>query len=118
VKAVSFVLAASVLFSTSALADKRLSIPVDVRAKWIVVDKSWVGGDRIIVTKRVAREGIRYSKRQYDCEQGTVKSLGESSSLDELDEAAGEARMSPIPPESVAYYISLEACKYLKDAEG
>jgi hypothetical protein len=117
VKAVSFVLAASVLFSASALADKRLSIPVDARAKWVVVDKTWLGGDRIIVTKRVAREGIQYSKRQYNCEKGTVKSLGESDSLEALAEAAPEPKMSLIAPASVSYYISLEACKYLKDAD-
>jgi hypothetical protein len=118
VKAVSFVLAAaSVLFSASVLADKRLSIPVDPRAKWMIIDKTWLGGDRVVVTKRVAREGIRYSKFQYDCEKGMVKSLGESERLDDLADVTSEAKMSLIAPESVPYYISLEACKYLKDAD-
>ena len=114
-KAISFLLATSVLFSTAVLADnKRVPVPSDLRARYMIIDKSWLGGDRIVVTKRVAREGTTFTKRRFDCEKNTVMSLGEAASKEALETAAADSRMSPIAPESVAYYISLEACKYLK----
>jgi hypothetical protein len=118
VKAISFLLATSVLFSTAALADnKRVPVPSDVRAKYMIIDKGWVGADRIVVTKRVAREGTTFTKRRYNCEKNTVTSLGEASSKEALETvAAADGKMVPIAPESVAYYISLEACKYLTES--
>jgi hypothetical protein len=118
VKAVSFGLAASLLLSAAVVhADnKRISIPSDFKAKYFVVDKGWLGGERTIVTKRIAREGTSFTKRVYNCEKGTVKSLGESESLETLADAVADAVMGPIVPESTSYYISLEACKYLRDS--
>ena len=109
-------LAASVLLSASVHAGNRpLSVPADWRAKYFVVDKSWRGGERVIVTKRVARDGTSYSKRLYNCEKNLVRSLGEGDSLKELEAAAPETQMGLITPESISYFISLEACRYLKE---
>jgi hypothetical protein len=117
VKAVSFVLAAGLLVSASVHADtKRLLIPVDSKARYIIVDRGWQGAERIIVTKRVARGEIRFSKRLYNCENNTVKSLGEADSLEALASATAERSMGAIAPESVSYYISLEACRYLRNS--
>ena len=117
VKAISFLLATSVLFSTAALADnKRVPVPSDLRARYMIIDKCWVGADRIVVTKRVAREGTTFTKRRYNCEKNRVMSLGEASSKEALETAAADGKMIPIAPESVAYYISLEACKYLTES--
>ena len=115
-KAVSFVLAASVLLSTSAHAgNKPLSVPADWRAKYFVVDKSWRGGERVIVMKRVARDGTRYSKHLYNCEKNTVRSLGEGGSLEEMEAVEPETKMGLITPDSISYFISIEACRYLKE---
>jgi hypothetical protein len=117
VKALYLGLAASLTFSAAAHADaKNIAVPADVRARYMIVDKGWIGGERTVVTKRVARDGITFTKRLYNCEKNTVRSLGEASSIEALDAATPDTRMSAIAPQSVAYYISLEACKYLKDS--
>lgn len=100
------------LVSTSIYAaDKQLSVPSDSKAIYFVLEKGGSGAERSIVTKRVGPSGTSFSKRLYNCTDNTVKYLGEGDSLAEMAASKPDPKMGPIVPQSISYYIGLEACK-------
>jgi len=88
-----------------------LSIPSDSKAQYFVLEKSGSGAERTIVTKRVSSSGTGYSKRLYNCADKTVKYLGTGDSLAAMDASNADPNMAPIVADSIAYYVSVEACK-------
>jgi hypothetical protein len=102
----------ALLVSASALAAEiPLSVPSDPNAKFFVLEKGGTGSERTIVTKRVGPGGTSYSKRLYNCSNGTVKYLGSGGSLAEMASSKPHANMGPIVTGSIAYYVGIEACK-------
>lgn len=92
-------------------AETLLNIPSDSKAQFYVLEKGGSGAERIIVTKRVGSSGISYSKRLYNCVDGTVKYLGSGNNLSDMESSRPDPKMGPIVKASTAYYIGLEACK-------
>ncbi|MGQ0529943.1 MAG: hypothetical protein ACT4PG_09055 [Panacagrimonas sp.] len=102
----------SLAISASALAaEKTLSVPSDSKAQFFVLEKGGKGAERTIVTKRVGPSGTSYSKRLYNCTDGTVKYLGTGDSLAEMASSKADPNMGPIVQGSIAYYVGVEACK-------
>ncbi|MDP1927083.1 MAG: hypothetical protein Q8K62_01090 [Thiobacillus sp.] len=107
----AFVCLALALPTTTLAAEKPLHIPSDPKASYLVLEKGGSGSQRTIVTKRTGSSGTSYSKRLYDCSNGTVKYLGSSDSLDGMRRSKPDPRMGPIVEGSIAYYVGLEACR-------
>ncbi len=105
------VLLALALPTTVLAAEKPLHIPSDAKASYLVLEKGGSGSQRTIVTKRTGSSGTSYSKRLYDCSNGTVKYLGSSDSLDSMKRSKPDPKMGPIVEGSIAYYVGLEACR-------
>ncbi len=105
------VLLALALPTTVLAAEKPLHIPSDAKASYLVLEKGGSGSQRTIVTKRTGSSGTSYSKRLYDCSNGTVKYLGSSDSLEGMKRSKPDPKMGPIVEGSIAYYVGLEACR-------
>lgn len=108
---VPYVLSALLLFTSIALAQTPLSVPIDRKAQYFAVEKGGTGAARLIVTKRVGPEGTGYTKRLYNCANNTVKFLGSAGSLEEMGATKPDSTMVPIVAGSIEYFIGLEACK-------
>lgn len=105
------VLLALALPTTVLAAEKPLHVPSDAKASYLVLEKGGSGSQRTIVTKRTGSSGTSYSKRLYDCSNGTVKYLGSSDSLEGMKRSKPDPKMGPIVEGSIAYYVGLEACR-------
>ena len=91
--------------------EMQFSIPSDPKAKYFVLEKNTRGSERAIVTKRVGSSGTSFSKRLYNCSNGTVKYLGDGDSLAEMAASKPDSKIGPIVAGSIAYYVGIEACK-------
>lgn len=97
--------------TTILAAEKPLSVPSDPKASYLVLEKGGSGSQRTIVTKRTGASGTSYSKRLYDCSNGTVKYLGSSDSLEGMKRSKPDPKIGPIVEGSITYYVGLEACR-------
>lgn len=100
-----------IIFESALAAEKLLTVPSDPKAQFFVLDKIVKGEERTIVTKRVGPSGTSYSKRLYNCTEGTMKYLGTGTSLAEMATSRADINMGPIVQGSIAYYVGVEACK-------
>jgi hypothetical protein len=107
----AFVCLTLALPTTVLAAEKPLHIPSDPKASYLVLEKGGSGSQRTIVTKRTGSSGTSYSKRLYDCSNGTVKYLGSSDSLEGMKRSKPDPKMGPIVEGSIAHYVGLEACR-------
>lgn len=107
----AFVCLALALPTTVLAAEMPLHIPSDSKANYLVLEKGGSGPQRTIVTKRTGSSGTSYSKRLYDCSNGTVKYLGSGDSPEEMRRSKPDPRMGPIVEGSIAYYVGREACR-------
>lgn len=110
------ILAASVLHTFPAMAQEKftpkfMDVPSDSKATYLILDKYEDNHFKIIVTKREGASGVSYSKRMFDCSASEVRYLGTGDTLTELKLSNPDPKMSPIQPNSIAYYVGLEACK-------
>lgn len=104
--------AALLLFSTAAFASEWLLIvPTDTQAQHFILEVGGKWPGRTVVSKRVAANGTRYSKRFYDCLNHTVKYLGTGDTLIAMTRSNAEPDMTPVKARSVADYLEQEACK-------
>lgn len=92
-------------------AEYSLRIPTDTKAQYTILEKGSQGQMKTIVTKRVGPSGTSYSKRIYDCQNRTVKYLGDGETLKQMKASKPDERMAPIVSESIADYLRIEACK-------
>ncbi len=106
-----FVLLALIIPVSALAAEKQLSVPSDPKAQFFVLEKGGNGSQRTIVTKRVGPSGTGYSKRIFNCADGTVKYLGTGDSLEVMRKSNPDLNMGAIIQGSIAYYVGLEACK-------
>lgn len=106
-----FVLLALIIPVSALAAEKQLGVPSDPKAQFFVLEKGGSGSKRAIVTKRVGPSGTSYSKRIFNCADGTVKYLGAGDSLEAMRKSNPDPNMGPIVQGSIAYYVGLEACK-------
>ena len=90
---------------------EKLSIPSNANAKYYVLEKSGIGDERVIVTKRVGSSGESYSKRLYNCADSTVKYLGDGDSLEEMNSSKEDKNLAPIVEGSIAHFVGIEACE-------
>ena len=89
----------------------QILIPSDPGAEYFVLKKTLgAGGIRILETKRVGSSGISYSRRMFDCNNGTVKYLGTGESVDSMNRSGADQELKPIVGGSIADYEADEAC--------
>jgi hypothetical protein len=100
------------LTSISAVAaETPLDVPSDPKARYFVLEKVGKGAERTILTKRVGPSGTSFSRRLYNCSQGTVKYLGTGDTLEQMKRSKPDANMSPIVNGSIAFHVGREACR-------
>lgn len=87
-----------------------LVVPSDSKGTYYILEKGGKGHMRTIVTKRVGPSGTSYSKRLFDCNQGTVKYLGTGDTLAQMNAGKPEAKMAPVVDGSIASYVGGAAC--------
>jgi hypothetical protein len=87
-----------------------LRVPSDSKATYYILEKGGKGHMRTIVTKRVGPSGTSYSKRLFDCNQGTVKYLGTGDTLAQMNAGKPDAKMTPVADGSIASYVGGAAC--------
>lgn len=104
---------ATVAISLPAIAlEQTLVVPSDRKAQYTILEKNGTGTERTIVTKRVGPTGTTsYSRRIYNCADGTVKYLGTGETWEAMENSPPDPRMAPIVPGAIAFYVGQEACK-------
>lgn len=111
-------LAVAVLFLNASFAmaqekftPKFMDVPSDSKATYLILDKYDSDHFKIIITKREGSSGVTYSKRMYDCSASEVRYLGTGNTLSELKLSTPDPKMTAIQPNSIAYFVGIEACK-------
>ena len=100
-----------VLVTPVIAAEVAIKVPSDPKAKYYALEKSGTGAERVILTKRVGPSGTSFSKRRYNCANGTFKYLGDADTLEGLATSKPDPKMSELVEGSISYYVGVEACK-------
>jgi hypothetical protein len=87
-----------------------LDINSDIKAEYFVVEKSGTPEQPTLVMKRVRAGATSYSKRSFDCEAATARSLGSAESLADLSSAGDSGEMAPVTEGTIAYQLWQHAC--------
>ena len=87
-----------------------ISIPNDLHARYVLIQKSGSLQERLIVVRRTSMSGIVYSRRVYDCAEDTVHFLGSGLTLKALDSDQIEWRVQSVATDTVASDIQRVAC--------
>jgi hypothetical protein len=87
-----------------------LDIRTDTGSAYFVVEKSGNPEQPVLVVKRVRAGATSYSKRMFDCDAGTTRSLGSSENLKDLTNACHEGDMIPVTEDTVVYQLWKHAC--------
>ncbi|KRA17524.1 hypothetical protein [Lysobacter sp. Root604] len=108
-----FALAAALLmFSAATYAyEWPLGIPSDAKSQYFILEIGGKWPGRTVITKRTGADGTNYSKRFYDCLNGSMKYLGNGATLYDMARSKPDQDMAPVAPRSVADYVGREACK-------
>lgn len=106
-----FICLALAISAATFAAEVTLTVPSGPKAKYLILEKGGSGAQRTIVTKRTGPSGTSYSKRLYNCSEGTVKYLGSGDSLDGMRRSKPDSRLGLIVEGSIAYYVGLEVCR-------
>ncbi len=102
----------SLTLSAAALAaELPVNVPAEPNTQFFIVEKTGSSTERVIIIKCVGPSGTSYAKRLYNCNNNTFKQLGSGSNLTQINESRPEINMRPIPQESIADYLGIEACK-------
>lgn len=108
-----FALAAALLMFSAATSayEWPLGIPSDAKSQYFILEIGGKWPGRTVITKRTGADGTNYSKRFYDCLNGSMKYLGNGATLDDMARSKPDQDMAPVAPRSVADYVGREACK-------
>ncbi len=108
-------LALSLIFSsaTYAAAPEQILVPSDFRATYTAVDVRQVGDRQVeIITRREGTSGISFAKRLVDCQTMRFKYLAsDGETLEALNRATPDPKMSPLFPGSISDAVSQYACR-------
>ena len=96
--------------SAASAEERTISIPSDMFAKYVVIQKSGSAEERLIVVRRTSMSGIVFSKRVYDCQEDKVHFLGSSLTLEGLDADQMQWRVQSVERGSVADDLERVAC--------
>lgn len=108
----TFLIAALAASFPAVALEQSLEVPSDRKAQYTVLEKGGSGVERTIVTKRVGSTGTTsYSRRLYNCAEGTVKYLGTGETWEAMENSPAAPDMTPIVPGAIADYVGQEACK-------
>ena len=105
------VLLAAVFSFAATASPYNIQIPTDPKATYTILEKGNQDKLRTIVTKREGRSGVTYSKRLFNCSSNEVKYLGTGETVEQMENSKPDPKMSLIVGNSIAYYLSIEACK-------
>lgn len=100
----------SFVFLTAFSQEIPIRVPSDAKATYFVLELSKKGNSRTIVTKRVGPSGTSFSKRLFNCNNGSVKYLGTGDTLSAMNASTPEKSMSPVVEGSIPSYIGGYAC--------
>lgn len=96
--------------SAAAAEERTISLPSDMHAKYLVVQKSGSTQQRLIVVRRTSMSGVVFSRRVYDCQEDKVHFLGSSLTLEGLDADQMQWRVQSVERGSVADDLERVAC--------
>lgn len=92
-------------------AETPLSVPSDTKAQYFVLERETRGNERKITTKRAGPSGTGYSQRLVNCSAGAFKYLGDGDTLEAMKASKPDAKMTPLTPGSISFYVAEAACK-------
>ncbi len=105
------VVSGMLVVSLAVAAEYPIDLKTDLRdSKFFVVEKGGTENNPTVVVKRVSSTKTSYTKRQFDCNARTVKTLGRGDSLESLADAEPEKVASPMKEGSIADQLGKHVC--------
>jgi hypothetical protein len=102
----------SIVMASASLADgKKIAVPNDPAAEYVLLHKNGERAHRIAITKRTALTGVVYTKREYNCDSETVRFISSSGvSTEALEQAKVRFGEMAIHDRTVGQDLAVEAC--------
>lgn len=89
-----------------------LPVPSDLKAKYYVIDRGTLDGMPTVTTKRIGPSGTSYSRRVFDCSNGTGKYIGHGDTLRQMQNSRQDPKMYEMVTGSISWYVYQYACQH------